>query len=248
MSLQNVQVEFAELLVANEQSSELVHPAVNMLIYHNNLLSHLVNALNNTYPLIVKLVGEAAFKAAARHYIERYPSTSGNLDEYGEYFSDFIADFEPATDLPYLADVARFEWAAHLLARAADAAAFDPARLQQLTENDYATLHAVLHPACHLMQVQYPIPAIIDLCKGNLNEIDSLTPEKMHLLLSRRQHDIIVTTLTPAEFLFLEKSQHGNMLSDCLQSAINLDPSFVLAEKLVNWVKNQIIIDFNSST
>lgn len=247
MSLQNVQVEFAELLLANEQETSLIQPAANILIYHNNLLSHLFATLKNAYPLLVQLVGEDAFKAAARDYIDRYPSTSGNLDEYGEYFSDFIASYEPAAELPYLSDVAQFEWVAHLLTRAPDAAVFDPIHLEQLTENDYADLQLTLHPACHLMQTHYSIPDIIDLCNGSINEIDSLTTETLYLLISRHQDDIIVSTLTSAEYHFLNKIQDSHILADSLQTAVQIDPSFELENRLVDWVKNQIIIDIKAN-
>jgi len=41
----------------------------------------------------------------------RASARAAALAEYGDGFADFLAGFAPAQSLPYLADVARLEWA-----------------------------------------------------------------------------------------------------------------------------------------
>lgn len=121
MSLQNLQLEFADAIYSGNLQMESVLPVQNLHIYQNNVLTHLIQTLQNTYPLIEKLVGEDFFRICAKEYIKQYPSRSGNLNEYGEYFSDFLVKYEPVKELVYLTEVANFEWTCHILLTAASA-------------------------------------------------------------------------------------------------------------------------------
>ena len=60
------------------------------------------------------------FNAAVDAYVRACPSTSGDLNVYGDAFGEFLAGYPPAADLPYLPDVARLEWAVDEAGRAAD--------------------------------------------------------------------------------------------------------------------------------
>src|SRR2546428_2542491 len=95
-------------------------------IYRNTCRSTLIEALRMTYPAVERLVGRDFFDMAAARYAGTHPPQSGYLNEYGGEFADFLAAFGPAGELPYLADVARFEWALRVAANAPDAPGLDP--------------------------------------------------------------------------------------------------------------------------
>lgn len=101
-------------------------------IYRTSLAANLTQALAGTYPVIEKLVGEPFFGAAAKVFLREYPSHHGDIHAFGEQFSAYIEHFEPACALPYLADVARLEWLAHLAFHAADCDALDLDRFAAL--------------------------------------------------------------------------------------------------------------------
>ncbi|MBV9575679.1 MAG: putative DNA-binding domain-containing protein, partial [Gammaproteobacteria bacterium] len=157
MSLQNLQAELAEHILTNEPTTENIFPSQHLLIYQNNRLSHLLNALEQTYTLILKLVGEDFFRAAAKAYINFYPARSGNLQDYGEYFGDFLSDYAPAQSLFYLSEIANFEWICHTLYFAADHAPFNVEVLNSFSIDEYQQLRFVLNPACCLMSLSIPI-------------------------------------------------------------------------------------------
>src|SRR6059036_1319432 len=98
-------------------------------IYRNTCRSTLIEALRMTYPAVDRLVGREFFDMAAARFIRAHPCRSGYLNEYGAGLADFLAALEPARGLPYLADVARFEWALGVAANAPDAPAIDAAAL-----------------------------------------------------------------------------------------------------------------------
>lgn len=98
-------------------------------VYRNTVAVACVDALVANYPTVSAIVGEEWFSAAAMRFQRATPPRDGCLASYGETFAAFLAAFEPARELPYLADVARLDrfWTeAHL---AADAPVLAPSEL-----------------------------------------------------------------------------------------------------------------------
>jgi len=243
MSLSNIQAEFAEIFFSDDEDTHLLQPAHNMIIYRNNVTTTLIRTLLDIYPMIARLVGEDFFHTAAKEYIQRYPSRSSNLHDYGEYFSDFLDEYPPVKNLIYLAQVAKFEWACHLLHFAADHEAFNLQLLENIPQDQYAHLHFVLHPASHIMQCHYPLLRIIDLCKNEIDGIIDITEAGINLLIIRRDFEIRLVPLTVAEFTFLEALRDNKTLSEALDAAIFHDSEFKLDEKLPAWIQDKTIVD-----
>jgi hypothetical protein len=80
-------------------------------VHRDTALGGLVNALRIAHPTVLALVGEDFFDQAARAFVQQSPPSSAWLTGYGEGFADFLAGYEFARELPYLADVARFDFA-----------------------------------------------------------------------------------------------------------------------------------------
>src|SRR5271165_4223828 len=98
-------------------------PAARVGIYRNHAFGTLGDALQSTFPVVCRLVDKRFFAYAAHEYLRGHPPHSRCLVEYGADFADFLARFEPCKDLPYLADVARFEWCLNIAATVREAAA-----------------------------------------------------------------------------------------------------------------------------
>lgn len=245
MTLQNLQAEFAESIFSDDPQVELLQPARHLIIYRNNISSNLIQALQHTYPLITQLVGVDFFRVAAKEYVERYPSRSGNLHDYGEYFKDFLAEYEPVKNLIYLVEVATFEWLCHSLTLAPDHALLNTALLESLSPDQYGELHFMLHPASHLYQFHFPILRIIELCQAHVENDEPLHLDTslLNLLIIRRDLDIILAPLTAGEFTFLSALQQNKTLSLALEEAHRIDPHFKLDEKLPGWITDKTIVD-----
>lgn len=244
MSLPNVQAEVAEAILENDQQSDLVHQSANLQIYYSNVTRRLINKLQETYPLIQRLLGEAFFQLTVNEYIMRYPSRSSNLNDYGAYFSDFLAEYQPLHDLMYLAEVAMFEWTCHQLQFAADATPLDDSVLDQLTTESYENLYFDLHPASALMKCHYPMLEIIDLCQGEIDDLLDINAGGINLLLIRRDSEIISVKLNEAEYQFLNEIQHNRSVAEASATALHYDPTFQVAEKLASWVRDNTLIPY----
>lgn len=82
-------------------------------IYRNNTYILLTEQLMALYPAVVKLVDERFFCYAADCFIQTEPPHSGDMNDYGVNFPDFLAHFTPLQQHPYVADVARLDYARH---------------------------------------------------------------------------------------------------------------------------------------
>ena len=95
-------------------------------------------ALTAAFPTVAQLVGEESFAALARALWFAQPPQRGDIGSWGEGLADFIAAAPQLADEPYLADVARLDWAVHSAEQAAERG---PATgLERLAEADPADL------------------------------------------------------------------------------------------------------------
>src|SRR5947209_10624672 len=88
-----------------------IDPAARLQIYRYHAFATLGAVLEGNFPVVSRLVDKRFFAYAAHEYLREHPPNSRCLVEYGGDFADFLAGFEPCKDLPYLAEVARLEWA-----------------------------------------------------------------------------------------------------------------------------------------
>jgi hypothetical protein len=166
---------FAQALLDPEQPIPRgISPARRFSVYRNNVVAGLVKALASRFPVIERIVGEEFFAALARAFVAACPPHSAVLASYGEEFADFIAAFEPARDLAYLADVARIEGARTRAYHAADATPVSADEFAALDVDAVAGLRVTLHPSAEIVRSAHPIVTIWAMNSGEqaLSPID----------------------------------------------------------------------------
>lgn len=126
-------------------------------VYRNNVAVSLTDALCAGFPVIEKLVGLEFFRAMAGVFLRAHPPSSPVLSQWGDAFSPFLESFPPVAHLPYLADVARLEFALREAYHAADSR---PAAPEALGSPDLMRAHLRLAPATRLLSSPYPVLSI----------------------------------------------------------------------------------------
>lgn len=129
-------------------------------IYRNGVIGGLTNALRFSFPAVYRLVGPAFFETVCRIFIEAKPPEGAWLDAYGGDFPDFLADFAPAAALPYLAGVARLEWAVSQALHAPDAAPMGAGALSAVDPDLYGRIAFIPNPSLGLVEADHPADAI----------------------------------------------------------------------------------------
>lgn len=178
-------------------------------VYRRNVFATLRGALEDTYPVVRRLVGDAFMGEAARRYALAYPSTSGDLHAFGGEFGNFIDGYAPAHALAYLGDVARLEWACHESFHAADAAPLDWSALGGVSAERYGEIRFRLHPAARLLRSAHPVAAIWHANQpGRDGEIGAAAgPE--HVIVRRDGGEVLVATVAAHEWDFLDAVARG---------------------------------------
>jgi hypothetical protein len=214
-------------------------------IYRGNTQANAAKAIEAAYPVVAKIVGTEFFTGLAAQYRSRFPSQDGDLNEYGESFADFLADFPPARELPYLADVARLEWQVHRAHYAADPAPFDPARLAALSPEQQLRLRPRLHPACRVLHSAYPLARLWEVHQDAFSgefEVD-FSRGPAHALVFRPRFRVEVAQIGDAEAAFLAAALDAATLESALAAAQSRDASFDLGRSLSEWVESSVIVD-----
>ncbi len=214
-------------------------------IYRNNCRGNLQGALELAYPVIGQLVGEAFFRMMAMMYIESHPSKSGNLHDYGSALGEFLASFPNARELPYLAEIAKLEWACHRAYFAPDAEPIDLAALAGVARENQGGLRFQLHPACRMVRSSFPIVEIWQAHQPGAPEDFRIDLDSgPQIALVNRKHDAVrVEALSNPASAWLEAIHSGATLWDATSAVLENHPGFDLASHLADWIQREVLVD-----
>jgi hypothetical protein len=200
-------------------------PTGRLAVYRNNVVSSLIDALAYTFPVVLQLVGEEFFRAMASVFVRQSPPRSKVLALYGQDFPQFVAQFEPAQSLPYLADVARLEAARVQAYHAADAEPVSTETLAlalSLGRGDDRTgdLCLVCHPSVRALASRHAVVSLwaAHQVDGEVEAVDVDASECA--LVVREGLDVLVLRAPVGAASFVAAVQQGLSLSAAVAVAI----------------------------
>jgi hypothetical protein len=237
-SLREMQGAFASAL-RDPSVTCPVRPADHLSIYRNNSALSFREALEATYPVVRRRVGDDFFRQLSVEYRVKFPSRSGDLHWVGRDFPAFLLEHLHGGDYAWLADLARLEWsrslaaiarvelpvAAELLGR------FAPDRLEHLVFG--------LQPSLQLVASDFPIFTV-----WSANQVDNAPPVDQSAgcecgMIRARVDSLEVRPLESRLFSYLSALHAGAPLGEAVTTA-GLDQAalvnalgFVFSEGLV---------------
>lgn len=129
-------------------------------IYRANAAASAERSLAGTFPVLAQMIGSESFGPLARYFWQQQPPQRGDLAQWGAALPDFLAAARQLVDEPFLADVARVEWALHEAATAEDAV-LDAASFSLLATED--TPHTLaISKGCVLLRSAYPVATLVN--------------------------------------------------------------------------------------
>lgn len=206
-------------------------------IYRNNVTVSLIDALAAIYPAVQRITGTEFFRAMARFHVRSHPPASPLLFEYGRDFPAFIAQYEHAEAMPWLADVARVERAWLDAYHAADAAPLSPARLSAVPPDRLADLVFIPHPAVRFLRSDYAAVTIFAANRDNAEavRIDASRPEDA--LITRPEFDVTVRRLPRGGAVFAEHLMSGRSLGEAAAAALQASSEFDIAANIAGLIE-----------
>jgi Putative DNA-binding domain len=188
-------------------------------VYRNNVVLSLIASLGARYPVTRRLVGEDFFRAMASAYAAANKPDTPVLIGYGGGFPAFIAGFEPARNLAYLADVARLENAWVEAYHAAEAAPLALAALAGFDAESLAAARVVFHPATRLLRADHPAASIWAAHQGvgEVAPIENWRPEEA--LITRPGGEVLLRVLPAGGYAFASALLTGASVAQAHQAA-----------------------------
>jgi hypothetical protein len=214
-------------------------------VYRNNVVSGLIDALRDGFPVAHRIVGTEFFNAMARVYVAQDPPHSPVLLDYGSGFADFVEEFEPCANLPYLSDVCRVERAWLEAYHAEEAFPIDPLQLGAIPPAQIPGLRLELHPSVRLIRSRFPA---LTIWKTN---IESGTPIPVALdcggediLIARAGADVQIRSLYRGGMDFVQALATRSTILRAAEIALSSDPEFSVSDALRELIGSGVVLNY----
>jgi hypothetical protein len=242
-TLREVQAAFAQGVLDPSLTSRVatgivrggIAPERRLAIYRNNVVSSLRRVLEGTFPAARRLLGPERFAEIALAFIRSAPPDRPQLLAYGAGFAAFVERWGEATDVAYVADVARLEWAREEAYYAPDARPLPAADLAAIPVARYAGLRFELHPSLRLIRSTCPVFALWQAAthaspEGIFAALQNAGPEQV--LVVRPAMTVTTRPIAAADLLLLEALREGMPLAEAAERAEAGDEGFDLQAAL----------------
>lgn len=204
--------------------------AVRFAVYRNNVISSLIDALADNFPVLQAQVGEIYFRGMTAEFIRESPPVSPVLAYYGEELAAWIAAYPPLGDWPWLADLAKLEYAFIIALHAADNTVSEKIfskPIEPLTEG------LILDSSLQVINSFYAIYQI--WCAHQQGEsLSKINPyQSESVLLFRHKDDVLILPVDIAGAQFICSLIAGKTMMQSLEDALQYDSRFTPENTLV---------------
>ncbi len=220
----------------------------NAITVHRQTVRHaLLEALRAAFPAVGVAVGADYFDALAAEFIARHPPRSPVLQTYGATFATFVSGFPPLHDWPWLADLARVDWARREAYHAADATPIAPSSLSSFTPASLSSARFTLHPSLRLLDSIHPVFSlwhahqaddVLDRTAADATAGDtSIHWEAEACQVWRIDERVHVKPVPASTFAFLLALSEGRPLQSALWSAFDGDSDRIDADAITSLLR-----------
>lgn len=207
-----------------------VHRGQRLAMYRGHLRGAWHTTLSAAFPVLRQLLGDEFFEGLCHTFGFAQPARDADLNQFGAALPDFLASFAPAADYPYLADMARLEWALHRARFNEDAIAITAADLAALGPEALDATRFALHPAVTLLDSPYAVASLWHAHHGGAFPPSMDVAEQV--LVARPQWQPVVESIDPARHAFYKALGENASVGAALDAAMALDEEFDIAGAL----------------
>ncbi|MEQ8651257.1 MAG: DNA-binding domain-containing protein [Kiloniellales bacterium] len=208
-----------------------------LAVYRNNVQISLIGVLRAAFPVTAELADSDNFTFAARRFLAEHPPSEARLLTYGAKFPGWLAAFTPAAKQPWLAEMARLEWALNEALFAADAEPLDPNILTQQDPAAVMSLRFAAHPATRLIESAY---ALHSLWRAREEGVDLPDPRRAAETVLVLRPDLQVTQLclSRGEAQLAKTLLAGETLGVAAEAALTAEPTLDLQAALFRHLRH----------
>jgi hypothetical protein len=191
-----------------------------------DLLS-LIKAIGATFPVVCRLMAAQDECDGIHEYVRDHAAAAGALLDCNESFAECLRQFPVADDLPFLPDLAQFEWARE---RALAASAVTVGRIVpiDIDHDDALDLALTLDHSLSLVESPWPVDEIWDadhLADGP-RPVVAASAQMTRLLVFRSDPTVTSVRLGEAPMAFVRAIGGGASLRSAIEIALRVDEQF----------------------
>jgi hypothetical protein len=239
-SLRDTQAAFAAHLAGHDQPDLVAtidgdsRTAMQRLQLHRHHVTRSIgSALASTFPTVAAVVGQEFFGLLASDFAAGASLKDPVLSRYGGRFPRFVAAKQEMHGLPYLADVARLDWALNVAFHAPLEPRLSIADLAPLPPDSLPGLSLRLPAGTSLIESAWPLDLIWQASQPDtsVDRVD-LAGGPSYLAVFRRPDDAAFAVVSQGEAAFIKCLFQGDPLAIAAQHASQAEGDFDLAATL----------------
>ena len=221
-----------------------VPAATRLAVYSNAYRIRLADALGDTMPHLRQLLGEDEFGVVAARYIDEHPSQFASIRWFGDRLAHELEGSHP--EQPWIAELARWEWALAASFDARDAPIVGIEALAAVAPDDWGDLRLEFHPSVQQLELSSNAQALFKAFADEQSPpppaiLDSPQP----WLLWRQDLKTQYRSLEPDETAALEVVRNGGTFADtcealCEWHDVNAVP-LTAAGMLKRWIVEELV-------
>ena len=241
--LHNLQQSFKQGILENTveiqgliKESKGQNKAELLEVYRNTTFVSLKKCLTSTFPAVEALVSKDFMHYACHEFIKKHPPSHGALLFYGAEFADFLQTFTPTKNMPYIADIARLEWALSEAYDAEDAPYIQSEDFAKESIERLSNQTFKLSPHVHLLTSPFPIYSIWQMTHTPENE-QNINMEQSECVLVYRNYTDLKSYALPLSlgyFTLLKSLKKGHTLAESITFSLHQEPALCLEKTLAD--------------
>lgn len=214
-------------------------------IYRNNRMQALRASLKQHYPTIHLLLGDDYFDHLSAAFIESHPAQQRDMNHYGEGFPDWLVAQQlqrlELSNLPYLADSARFDHLCHTSYYAPNRQPWPAEQFAALSGEQQTQACLMMAQDIYPLQTSWPVDKI-KLCSASGQPLDLFqTQDNYYFMIHRPEYQPQSSPMSESEFRLANALLQQISLQQLLQDNDEQSP---MHQHIFRWIECGWINDF----
>jgi hypothetical protein len=219
--------------------SDRLTPQQRLLIYRDQYLLRMDEAMSIDYPVLQQAIGEQAFFELVSAYVEVHPSRSYTLNDLGRHLPEFLANLSELRQsgtaqpdgrsdklkgrwlqrLPLLTDLSKIEWALCELMGDPDVKSLSADTLRDYPIEQWPKTQLKAIPALRALKLDYPVQRWLNAHRDE-EPLPLIRRRPTYLVCWRIEDDIWRQPLSQPEFILLQLLLSGVQVGDAMDQVL----------------------------
>ena len=216
-------------------------------IYAGMYFHRLLECLAEDFAAVHAVVGHERFHRLAADYLAVHPSRHPSLRMLGRELAGFLETHPFGAEWPYLADLARFEWALLEAFDAADASPIAPERLKSLPMEEWPRVKLSLTPSLRVIELSSPVQTVWSAVV-NHEEPPPIAPAPTVIRVWREELRVFHRAIDAVELVTIRAVERHDDFAAVCEAAAGIvgaeRAGQTMLELLERWLGDRLVVGF----